>query len=65
VLKLGLGYSEELSVSSEAGLLYDPDFDDNLESKFADLGLKSDSFLTVVDEDEDPRVNLILSITEK
>jgi len=52
-------------VSSEAGLLYDPDFDDNLESKFADLGLKSDSFLTVVDEDEDPRVNLILSITEK
>ena len=65
-LRLELGYGEEFSVNNEIGTLYDPDLDDNLDKKFSDLGIKGDSFLTIVDEDEDePRVNLVLSIAEK
>ena len=61
-LKEQLGY-EEFSVSSDAGLLYDPDFDDNLSKKLTELGLSSHSFLTINDEQDAPRVNLVLSIT--
>ena len=61
-LKEQLGY-EELSLSSDAGLLYDPDFDDNLPKKLTELGLTSHSFLTVNDEQDAPRVNLVLSIS--
>ncbi|KAI9652768.1 MAG: E1 ubiquitin-activating protein uba2 [Alyxoria varia] len=61
-----LAYGEELSVSSDAGILYDPDLDDNLPKKLSDLSIKQDSFLTVVDDaDDDPRVNLVFSISEK
>lgn len=66
VLKVQLNYGEEFSVNSDAGILYDPELDDNLPKTFADLGLKADSFLTVIDEDEEnPRINLSLSISEK
>lgn len=66
VLKSQLKYGEEFSVNSEAGTLYDPELDDNLSKTFADLGLKSDSFLTIIDDDDDnPKVNLSLSISEK
>ena len=66
VLKLQLGYGGEFSVNNEIGTLYDPDLDDNLPKKFSDLGVKADSFLTVIDDDEEnPRVNLSLSILEK
>ncbi|KAI4240316.1 MAG: hypothetical protein LQ352_007664 [Teloschistes flavicans] len=65
VLQTGLGY-REFSVSNEVGTLYDPDLEDNLKKKFSELGVKYDSFLTIVDEDEDnPRVKLSLSISEK
>ena len=66
VLKLKLGYGEEFSINNEIGTIYDPELDDNLSKKFSDLGIKSDSFLTVIDDDEDnPRVNLSLSISEQ
>ena len=66
VLRSKLGYGEEFSVNNEVGTLYDPELDDNLSKSFSDLGIKGDSFLTIIDEDEkDPRVNLVLSITEK
>lgn len=66
VLKLKLGYGNELSISNDAGLLYDLDYDDNLEKKFIDLGVKSGSFLTVMDEDEEsPHVNVSLAIAEQ
>ena len=65
VLRSRLGY-HEFSVNNEIGTLYDPDLDDNLSKKFGELGIEGDSFLTVVDDDEDnPRVNLSLSISEK
>lgn len=66
VLKLQLGYGDEFSINNEVGTLYDPDLDDNLEKKFSELGVKADSFLTIIDDDdENPRVNLSLSISEK
>lgn len=66
VLKSQLGYGDEFSVNNEIGTLYDPDLDDNLSKKFIDLGVKADSFLTVIDDDEEnPRVNLSLAILEK
>ncbi len=66
VLKNQLGYGDEFSINNEVGTLYDPDLDDNLGSKFSELGVKADSFLTIIDDDdEDPRVNLSLSISEK
>ncbi|KAI4165538.1 MAG: hypothetical protein LQ342_000950 [Letrouitia transgressa] len=66
VLKPELGYGDEFSINNEVGTLYDPELDDNLSKKFGDLGIKNDSFLTVIDdEDENPRVNLSLSVIEK
>jgi ubiquitin-like 1-activating enzyme E1 B len=65
-LKQQLGYGEEFSVNSEAGTLYDPELDDNLSKKFPELGVKGDSFLTIIDEDDDePRINLILAISDQ
>ncbi|RDW85741.1 hypothetical protein BP5796_04066 [Coleophoma crateriformis] len=64
-LRMDLGYGEEFSVSNEAGLLYDPDETDNLSKKLSELGIKVDSFLTVIDDnDTNPRVNLVLNIQE-
>ncbi|KAL8964714.1 MAG: hypothetical protein Q9197_006835, partial [Variospora fuerteventurae] len=65
VLQTKLGY-REFSINNEVGTLYDIDLDDNLSKKFSDLGVQADSFLTVIDDDdENPHVNLSLSISEK
>jgi ubiquitin-like 1-activating enzyme E1 B len=66
VLRLQLGYGEEFTVSNEVGIVYDPDLDDNLPKKFSELGIRDASFLTIIDDDDnEPRVNLQLSISEK
>ena len=66
VLRLQLGYGEEMSVRSDAGILYDPDLDDNLSKKLGDLNIKNDSFVTVTDEsDEAPRMDLVLAVDSK
>lgn len=66
LLRLQLGYGEEFSVNSEAGILYDPEEDQNLPKTLDQLGLGSDSFVTVIDEaDVDTRVNLVIHIAEK
>lgn len=66
VLKLELGYGEEITVMNETGPVYDPDMEDNLEKKLEDLSIGDASFLVVKDDDEeDPRVDLQLSITAK
>lgn len=66
VLKLELGYGDEFSINNEVGTLYDPELIDNLSKKLSELGIKGDSFLTIIDDDEeDPRVNLSLTISEK
>jgi ubiquitin-like 1-activating enzyme E1 B len=66
VLRLELGYGEELTINNEVGTVYDPDLDDNLGKKFEDLGIKDESFLTVIDDDEEnPRVNVQFLISSK
>ncbi|KAL8883493.1 MAG: hypothetical protein Q9192_007138 [Flavoplaca navasiana] len=66
ILKSDLGYGDEISINNEVGILYDPDLEDNLSKRFSELGVGPDSFLTIIDDDEDnPRVNLSLSISEK
>ena len=66
ILKSDLGYGDEFSINNEVGTLYDPDLEDNLSKKFSELGVGADSFLTIIDDDEEnPRVNLSLSISEK
>ncbi|TVY58040.1 Ubiquitin-activating enzyme E1-like [Lachnellula cervina] len=67
-LRLELGYGEEIVVNHGDALLYDVEETDNLSKKLGELGIKSDSFLTVIDEDDEnpkgPRVNLVLSVQE-
>ncbi|KAL8730531.1 MAG: hypothetical protein Q9166_003982 [cf. Caloplaca sp. 2 TL-2023] len=66
ILRSNLGYGDEFSINNEVGTLYDPELNDNLSKKFSELGVKADSFLTIIDDDEEnPRVNLSLSISEK
>lgn len=66
VLRKQLGYGEEFTVNNEVGTLYDPELDDNLSKKLSELNVKADSFLLVIDDDDDsPRVNLSLSISER
>ncbi|KAB8342743.1 hypothetical protein FH972_022341 [Carpinus fangiana] len=68
LLKTHLAYADDLSVrlQDNDGLLYDADFDDNLEKKLRDLDIKVGSSLEIVDEsDEAPRVNVVLRITAK
>ncbi|PLB47534.1 putative ubiquitin-like activating enzyme [Aspergillus steynii IBT 23096] len=67
ILQSQLGYGEEVSISTEQGILYDLDLEDNLPKKLSDLGIKDDTFITVVDEeDTEPRVNLeLIAATEK
>ncbi|KAL1959145.1 hypothetical protein VTO42DRAFT_2932 [Malbranchea cinnamomea] len=65
VLRMKLGYGEEFSINSDLGTIYDPDLEDNLSRKLTDLGVKSDTFVTVIDEDDSPRVNLELLVAER
>lgn len=65
VIKTELGYADDFSISSNAGILYDPELDDNLTSKLSDLSIAAGSFITVTDEDDEPRVDLCLALTEQ
>lgn len=66
ILRQQLGYGDEFSVSIDAGTIYDPDLDDNLPKKLTDLGVKAESLIRVIDEeDEEPRVNLELLVSER
>ncbi|KAM5500175.1 E1 ubiquitin-activating protein uba2 [Microsporum canis] len=66
ILRLELGYGEEFSISNQIGTIYDPDLEDNLPKKLSELGVQKDSFITVVDEeDENPRVNLEILVSER
>lgn len=66
VLKSELGYGEEMTIMNEVGPIYDPDMEDMLPKRFEDLGVGDESFLTVIDdEEENPRVNLQLAVSSK
>ncbi|KAL0940364.1 ubiquitin-like activating enzyme [Colletotrichum truncatum] len=65
-VRLELGYGDkEFAVNNDTGPLYDPDETENLPKKLSELGIKEDSFLTIIDEDDDePFVNVVISIQE-
>ncbi|PSK59320.1 Ubiquitin-activating enzyme E1-like [Elsinoe australis] len=64
VLQSKLSYGD-MSVTTEAGVVFDPDLDDNLTKKLSELSIVKDTFVTVIDEDDDSRrVNLVLAIAE-
>lgn len=64
ILQKQLGYGDELSVSSEIGILFDPELEENLTKLLSDLNIKQGSFITVVDEqDEDTRVDLLFIVS--
>ncbi|KIY01361.1 uncharacterized protein Z520_02913 [Fonsecaea multimorphosa CBS 102226] len=65
ILRTRLGYGEEVTVMTEAGVVYDPDLEDNLEKKLSDLNIVDASFVLVKDEDENPRVDLQIAIEAK
>lgn len=66
ILQGQLGYSEEISVLTDRGVIYDPDLEENLVQKFGDLEVGNDSFITVKDEEDGdtPRIDLVFSISE-
>lgn len=62
-LQKQLEYGEEFSIQTEDGqILYDPEEDAMLDKTFAELNLK-DRSVEVVDDEEKPRVNLVLTIS--
>ncbi|KAH9893819.1 SUMO-activating enzyme subunit uba-2 [Xylariomycetidae sp. FL2044] len=65
-VKLHLGYGDrDFSVNIEEGVLYDPEEKDNLPKKLNELGVKTNSFVTIVDEaDEDTFTNVVLNVLE-
>ncbi|CAN8104007.1 unnamed protein product [Discula destructiva] len=65
-LRLQLGYGDkELSISTDAGILYDPDETGNLNKKLSELGIKPDTFVTVTDEDDtEPCVDVLLNVQQ-
>lgn len=65
-LRAEVGYTGDMTVLTDQGIIFDPDMEDNLEKKLIELGVHDGSFLTVQDDEEaeeqDPRVNLQLAI---
>lgn len=61
VLQGTFGYTEEISILTD-NLIYDPDFDDNLDKTLQELHIVNNTFITIIDDDENDegksRVNL-------
>lgn len=51
VVKDKVGFGGDVSLVEGSRLLFDPDFDDNAEKTFGELGLDAGTMLTVADED--------------
>jgi ubiquitin-like 1-activating enzyme E1 B len=58
-----LNYESDVTIISST-LLYDSDFDDNMTKSLGELGVRNGSFLTVIDDEDDGRVNLEIYIEE-
>lgn len=66
VLQGQLGYGEDISVLVGTELIYDVELTDNLARKLSDFGIKSNSFITVKDDnDTDARVDIDVLVTER
>ncbi|KAK3073668.1 E1 ubiquitin-activating protein uba2 [Teratosphaeriaceae sp. CCFEE 6253] len=61
LLKSQVGY-EDLGIATEAGIIYDPDLEDNLEKALSEYVAQGKGFVTVTDGGGD-WVDLVLSVT--
>ncbi|GAB7362283.1 hypothetical protein MBLNU230_g2301t1 [Neophaeotheca triangularis] len=54
---------EDFSITTSAGLIYDPDLEDNLPQTLSSLGIdpQTPGFITVTDDADEPKVDLVLS----
>ncbi|CAK3991182.1 Ubiquitin-activating enzyme E1-like [Lecanosticta acicola] len=66
LLKQRLNY-EDFSITADAGMIYDPDLEDNLEKPMKDFGIDGTNtgFVTVQDDSSEPKVDLVLSVISK
>ncbi|KAK4617911.1 Ubiquitin-activating enzyme E1-like [Fulvia fulva] len=66
LLKRRLDY-EDFSITADAGMIYDPDLEENLPKALKDFGIdgKSIGFLTIQDDSDEPRVDLQLAVIAK
>lgn len=60
-LREAVGY-EDFSIATEAGIIYDPDLEDNLPKPLSEYVQQRNSFITVTDESDPAKVDLVLSI---
>ncbi|KAK3677898.1 E1 ubiquitin-activating protein uba2 [Recurvomyces mirabilis] len=60
LLREKFGY-EELSIQADIGIIYDPDLEDNLEKSLTEYVKAGNSFLTIVDDGDEAKVDLVLS----
>lgn len=68
VLQSQLGYSEEVAIMIGGQSIYDIEMEDQLSKTLSELGVRNQTFITVLDEDDqdlDPRVNLDLIAIER
>ncbi|EMC91757.1 hypothetical protein BAUCODRAFT_38897 [Baudoinia panamericana UAMH 10762] len=63
VLKATVGY-EDFSITTDMGVIFDPDLDDNLAKPLGEYIGAANSFITVTDDSDAPKVDLVLSIVE-
>lgn len=63
LLQEKVGY-DEFSVTADAGVIYDPDLEDNLPKQLTEYAsaAQGNSFITITDDSEAPKVDLVLSI---
>ena len=64
LLRQRVGY-DEFSIAVDAlGIIFDPDLEDNLAKPLSEMGIHSQTvgFVTVMDDADEPRVDLVLSV---
>lgn len=66
LLKDRIGY-EEFSITTDAGIIYDPDLDDNVSKTLTELGIvpTGNMFITVTDDVDEAKVDLVLSLKQQ
>ncbi|TKA83637.1 hypothetical protein B0A55_00473 [Friedmanniomyces simplex] len=60
VLREKVGY-EDFAITTGAGIIYDPDLEDNLAKPLKDYVTQGNGFITVSDESDEAKVDLVLS----
>lgn len=62
LLQEKVGY-DEFSITADAGIIYDPDLEDNLPKSLKELGIEGsgNGFITIMDDADEAKVDLVLT----